>query len=258
MLDVIPRLPAFHLVVPSLPGYGFSDAPSAPGWSNARMADACAELMRRLGYERFAVQGGDWGAGLATWLARRHPDRIAGLHLNYIPGSFAPHVAGDLAPDEAAFLRDRDAWGDAHGGYGHIQRTRPLTLGYALSDSAAGLGLWIWEKFREWADPAGPIDRDRILTNITIYWATNTITSSMRLYLESAATPLAFAAGERLRVPCAIARCPYEAPFPPRRWIERVYDVRRWQDLPRGGHFAAMEVPDLLAADITDFFGGLR
>jgi pimeloyl-ACP methyl ester carboxylesterase len=158
-----------------------------------------------------------------------------------------------VTPEEERFLHERDAWGDAHYGYGHVQRTRPLTLGYALSDSAAGMGVWIWEKFREWEDPSGPIDRDRILTNIMLYWVTNTIAPSMRLYLESARTPLRFAAGERLAVPCAVVRCPFEAPFPPRSWIERVYDVRRWRELPRGGHFAAMEVPELLAADIAGF-----
>jgi pimeloyl-ACP methyl ester carboxylesterase len=256
MLDMLPILArTCHVVVPSLPGYGFSDAPSEAGWSNARMADLFAELMHRLSYDRFAVHGGDWGAGIATWLARSHPHRVAALHLNYIPGSFAPEARGDVTPEEERFLHERDAWTDAHYGYGHIQRTRPLTLGYALSDSAAGMGLWIWEKFREWEDPSGPIDRDRILTNITLYWVTNTIAPSMRLYLESARTPLRFAAGERLAVPCAVVRCPFEAPFPPRSWVERVFDVRRWRELPRGGHFAAMEVPELLAADIAGFLG---
>lgn len=260
MLDVIPLLSQpFHIVVPSLPGYGFSDAPTAAGWSNARMADAMAELMTTLGYDRFLVQGGDWGAGIGTWLARRHQSKVRGLHLNYIPGSFAPDVEpGDRTPEEDAFLASCVEWADASGAYGHVQRTRPLTLGYALSDSPAGLAAWIWEKFREWADPAGLIDRDAILSNITVYWATNTIASSMRLYLEAARTPLRFERGERLAAPCAIFRCPHEAPFPPRSWIERVYDVRRWTDLPRGGHFAAMEVPGMLAADLTAFAADLR
>jgi len=134
-----------------------------------------------------------------------------------------------------------------------VQRTRPLTLGYALADSPAGLAAWIVEKFREWADPASDLPLDELLTNVTLYWVTNTIASSMRLYLESARTPLRFGASERLAVPCAVARFPLEAPFPPRRWVERVYAVRRWTEMPRGGHFAALEAPDLLAADVTAF-----
>ena len=126
MLGLLPLLGEFHVVVPSLPGYGFSDSPTAPGMSNERMADFFAELMTLLGYQRFAVQGGDWGAGIATWLARRHPARLLGMHLNYIPGSYAAHVEGDLAPEEAAFLRARDEWSAEDGAYGHVQRTRPL------------------------------------------------------------------------------------------------------------------------------------
>jgi pimeloyl-ACP methyl ester carboxylesterase len=250
---VIPRLQdAFHLVVPSLPGYGFSDVPMVPGMSNAQMADVFAELMSTLGYERFAVQGGDWGAGIATWIARRHPARVIGLHLNYIPGSYSPH-ADDTTPDEREFLRSRDQWSADSGAYGHVQRTRPLTLSYGLSDSPVGLAAWIDEKFVEWADPASGVSTREILTNVMIYWITNTIASSVRLYLESSRTPLAFAAGERLSVPVAIAHFPLEAPFPPRSWIERVYDVRRWTEMPRGGHFAALEQPELLAEDIRAF-----
>ncbi len=257
LLGLLPSLADFHLVVPSLPGYGFSAVPTAPGMSNQKMADLLVALMAELGYERFAAQGGDWGAGIATWMARRHPARLLGIHLNYIPGSYAPHVEGDLAPEEAAFLDDRDRWSAASGAYGHLQRTRPLTLAYALTDSPIGLAAWIVEKFREWADPASELPIDDLLANVTIYWVTRTIGSSMRLYLESAATPLAFAPGERLAVPAAIARFPFEAPFPPRAWVERVYDVRRWTEMPRGGHFAALETPDLLAADVAAFLGGL-
>jgi pimeloyl-ACP methyl ester carboxylesterase len=258
MLAMVPLLTdAFHVVVPSLPGYGFSDAPASAGMSNERVAALLAELMTGLGYDRFAVQGGDWGAGIATWLAVRFPTRVAGIHLNYIPGSYAPFVDGPVSDEEAGFLRQREQWIDQDGAYGHVQRTRPLTLGYALSDSPIGLAAWIAEKFREWADPGSAIPLDVILTNVTIYWATNTITSSMRLYLESARTPLRFGRGERVRVPCGIARFPYEAPFPPRAWIERAYDVVHWTDMPSGGHFAALEAPDRLAADVTEFVRGL-
>ncbi len=259
MLGVIPLLhDSFHVVVPSLPGYGFSDPPTAPGMSNERMADLFAELMSMLGYERFAIQGGDWGAGIATWMARKHPARLLGMHLNYVPGSFAPHVDGDLTPEEEAFLRERDAWSAEFGAYGHLQKTRPLTLAYALADSPAGLAAWIVEKFDEWADPASDLPLDDLLANVTLFWVTNTIGSSMRLYLESSRTPLRFGPGERLAVPCAVARFPLEAPFPPRRWVERVYDVRRWTEMPRGGHFAALEAPDLLAADVAEFLHSER
>jgi len=162
-------------------------------------------------------------------------------------------VSDDHTDEERTFLEGRDRWLAESGGYGHIQRTRPLTLAYGLTDSPAGVAAWIAEKFREWADPASDISIDTILTNITIYWATNTIASSVRLYLESARTPLRFAAGERIDVPCAIARFPLEAPFPPRSWIERVYRVERWTDMPRGGHFAALEAPELLAEDVIAF-----
>jgi pimeloyl-ACP methyl ester carboxylesterase len=259
MLSILPMLTeSFHVVVPSLPGYGFSDAPSSAGMSNERIAALLAELMTALGYDRFAVQGGDWGAGIATWLAVRFPSRVLALHLNYIPGSYAPFVKGEPSAEEVSFLRQRAQWSDEQGAYGHLQRTRPLTLSYALSDSPAGLAAWIAEKFREWADPRSAVPLRLILTNVTIYWATNTIASSMRLYLESARTPLRFERGDRVRVPCGIARFPYEAPFPPRTWIERVYDVVHWADMPLGGHFAALEAPDLLAADVIEFVSGVQ
>lgn len=258
MLGVIPLLrPHFSVVVPSLPGYGFSDPPTAAGMSNERMAGLFAELMTALGYDGFFVQGGDWGAGIATWLARKYPERLIGMHLNYIPGSFSPQAAGDLREEEAAFLREREDWGARSGAYGHVQRTRPLTLAYALADSPAGLAAWIAEKFREWSDPSSEIPIDDVLTNITVYWMTNTIGSSVRLYLESAKTPLMFPAGERLHVPCGVAHFPFEAPFPPRSWAERVYNVCHWTEMPRGGHFAALETPELVAKDVTAFASGL-
>jgi len=259
MLGVVPLLRrSFHVVVPSLPGYGFSDPPASEGMSNERIAELFAELMPALGYERFFVQGGDWGAGIGTWLARRFPERVLGLHLNYIPGSYAPAVDGDVTSEEKRFFDERDRWVAESGAYGAVQRTRPLTLAYGLSDSPVGLAAWIAEMFREWADPASDIGVDALLTNITIYWATNTIASSVRLYLESTRTPLRFERGERLAVPCAVARFPLEAPFPPRAWIERVYDVRRWTEMPRGGHFAAMEAPELLADDVRAFADDAR
>ena len=259
MLSVAPLLTeSFHLVIPSLPGYGFSDPPTSGGMSNARIAELLAEHMSALGYDRFAVQGGDWGAGIATWLAVKYPSRVIGIHLNYIPGSYEPCVDGDLSAEEAAFLSERARWIEDSGAYGHVQRTRPLTLAYGLSDSPIGLLAWIVEKFYEWADPLTPIPLDTILANVLIYWATNTIASSMRLYLESAHMPLRFARGEHIAVPCGIARFPREAPFPPRMWIERAYNVVHWTNMPRGGHFAALEAPELFAADVKEFFGDRR
>jgi pimeloyl-ACP methyl ester carboxylesterase len=253
-LRVIPLLTDdFDVIVPSLPGYGFSDPPLLAGTSNRHIAGQICDLMTLLGYDRFAVQGGDWGAGIATWIARDHPERLTAMHLNYIPGSYAPH-ADDITGDEQKYLRDTDQWIAESYAYGHVQKTRPLTLGYALADSPAGLGLWIWEKFREWADPRSNLALDDILANITIYWATNTITSSMRLYLESANTPLRFANGERLTTPCGVAHFPLEEPFPPRSWIERVYDVRHWSEFEAGGHFAAMEQPEAFAGDLKAAF----
>jgi pimeloyl-ACP methyl ester carboxylesterase len=258
MLGVLPLLArSFDVVVPSLPGHGFSAPATAAGMSNARMAEILAQLMTALGYERFGAQGGDWGAGIATWLAVKFPARLLGIHLNYIPGSYAPALEPPPSAAEQDFLADRAAWAEASGAYGHVQRTRPLTLAYGLSDSPAGQAAWILEKFREWAGPASRLPLDTLLTNVTIYWVTNSIASSVRLYLESAQTPLRFAAGERLAVPCGIARFPHEAPFPPRSWVERVYAVRRWTEMPRGGHFAALEEPELLAADVTAFFEGV-
>jgi len=252
MRHVIPLLrDDFHLVVPSLPGYGFSPLPAAGGFSNARIAEVMLELMASLGYERFAIQGGDWGAGVGTWMAIKAPARVLGLHLNYIPGSYHPEGAIDVSEEEQAFFRARDAWSAEYYAYGHVQKTRPLTLGYALSDSPAGLAAWIYEKFVEWSDPETRPSLDDILTNIAIYWFTNTIASSMRLYLEAASTPLRIL--ERIEVPTAILRCRHEAPFPPRSWIERGYRVTRWTDVPRGGHFAAMEVPEVFAGDVREF-----
>lgn len=254
-LGVIDRLrDRYDLVVPSLPGFGFSAAPTLAGMSNRAMADVMAALMTELGYERFGVHGGDVGAGVATWIARLHPHRTVGLHLNYLPGSYVPPSGPELTPEETEFLRMRSTWFDVHGAYGHLQSTRPLTLSYGLSDSPVGLVTWIAEKFRDWADPASRILPDDVLTNVTIYWVTNSIASSMRVYLESSATPLSFGSGERISTPTAVARFPFEISSPPRSWVERVYNVKRWTDMPRGGHFAALEAPDLLAGDIAAFF----
>jgi pimeloyl-ACP methyl ester carboxylesterase len=255
---------AFDVVVPSLPGFGFSGRPSARGMNTFRIADLWSRLMEGLGYGRFGTQGGDFGASVSTCLALDHSARLTGIHLNYVPGSYAPDVSSGppLTAAEETFLAEQERWIEEEGGYWHEQRTFPQTLAYALNDSPAGLAAWIVEKFRSWGDCRGDwrtrFTAEELLTNVTIYWITETIGSSMRLYREIARRPLRFADGRRVRTPTGIARFAKEAPFPPRSWVERGYDVVRWTEFGRGGHFAAMEEPELLAEDVRAFFRPLR
>ena len=275
MLKIIPLLtdPAAHgfdatdsfdVVVPSLPGFGFSDRPLNEGINAFRVAEIWVELMQALGYDRFAAQGGDIGAGVSTALGLRHSEHLTGIHLNYIPGSYRPYITADtvLTPSEQAFVGYAAEWYDRNGAYAHLQATRPQTPAYALNDSPAGLAAWIFEKFREWSDCGGDLysrfSIDELLTNVTLYWMTETISSSFRMYYEGRRAPLRFAEGEFLRSPCAIACFPKEICTPPRSWVERGYNVQRWTEMPRGGHFAAAEEPELLAADLRAFFRTLR
>ncbi len=257
---------AFDVVVPSLPGYGFSDRPTAPGMTPVAMAKIFAALMARLGYARYGVQGGDWGATMSTWIAKFNPERVTGIHLNWIPGALQPAIGGDapsLSEAETAFCT-RMAAQAAYGVSTHtgIHASRPQTLGYGLNDSPAGLAAWLIDKFRMIADCGGDIESviplDRLLTNVSVYWFTETITSAIRLYKEATSTPLKFAAGERIAPPLGFAAFPGEVAMPPREWVARVYDIRRWTEMPRGGHFAAMEQPQVLAEDIRAFFRPLR
>jgi pimeloyl-ACP methyl ester carboxylesterase len=256
---------AFDVIAPSLPGYGFSDRPSGRGVTSYRIAELWRQLMTELGYERFGAQGGDWGASVATWLGLTAPERVVAIHLNYIPGSYTPYLgagARELSQVERAFIEERDRWRDSEGAYGHIQRTKPQTVAVGLNDSPAGLAAWIVEKFRTWSDCGGEVERrfskDELLANVTLYWVTQTIGSSIRLYLESGQTPVRFGPEERVRVPCGIARFPVEIPMPPREFVERHYNVVRWTEMPSGGHFAAAEEPKLLADDIREFFQPMR
>ncbi len=275
LLHLLPRLTdparfgadpadAFDVVAPSLPGYGFSDIPATPGMHPVHVAELWLDLMQALGYRRFGAQGGDWGATVATRLALLAPDRVAGIHLNYLPGSYRPPPEGAVpSEDERRFLATCDSWYDEEGAYAHLQRTRPDTAAFALTDSPAGLAAWIVEKLRAWSDCGGDLERriprDEVLANVTLYWLTGTIGSSMRLYYEARHRPLHLAAGERVRVPTGFALFPGETPAnPPRSWVERGYDLARWEEMPRGGHFAAWEEPDLLAAELRDFFRPLR
>ncbi|GAB6851864.1 epoxide hydrolase family protein [Paraburkholderia kururiensis] len=256
---------AFHVVVPSLPGFGFSAAPAGPGVSAHHVAGLWLRLMNGLGFDRFATQGGDIGAGVSMWLARRFPEQIIGAHLNYIPGSFRPSLTGNVPPvsaDEQAFLDKVAAWSAAEGAYAAVQSTKPQTLSYAMTDSPVGLAAWIVEKFRSWSDCDGDVERvftmDQLLTDISLYWFGHMLDASFRIYRENRLRPLAFGPNERVATPLGVALFPRELPTPPRSWVERVFDVQRWTPMPRGGHFAALEQPELLVEDVRAFFRPLR
>jgi pimeloyl-ACP methyl ester carboxylesterase len=250
---------SFDLIIPSIPGFGFSQKLNTPGCNLWFVARLWSKLIQELGYEKVLVQGGDFGAGIGTALAFRHSENVLGLHLNYIPGSYFPFIpeTDSLTEVEIQFLKDADAWYNAEGAYAHQHRTKPLTLAYALNDSPVGLCAWITEKFQSWSDCNGDIEsiftKDELLANIGLYWFTETIHSSMRLYNENSKQPLHFSSNDFIHVPVGIARFPKEEPFPPRRFIERGYNIKHWTDMPVGGHFAAMEQPDLLANDIVHF-----
>lgn len=265
MIKLIPLLTtnpefSFDLVIPSLLGFGFSERIHKPGCNLWLMADLWNSLMGELGYDRYGAQGGDFGAGVSTALALKFPQRLTGLHLNYIPGSYQPYIPENesLTPEEIQVQKSAEDWFQREGGYAHQQRTKPLSLAYGLNDSPVGLCAWILEKFGGWADCAGDPEnvftRDELLANVTLYWITETIHSSIRLYNENSKVPLRFGKEDFVKVPVGIARFPLEDPFPSRNYIERGYNVQHWSEMPAGGHFAAMEKPELLAQDIISFF----
>ncbi|MES3000988.1 MAG: epoxide hydrolase family protein [Pseudomonadota bacterium] len=256
---------AFDVVVPSLPGFAFSPAPESPGTGPFEVATLWAGLMQQLGYPRYGVQGGDWGASVSTWLAFLQPSCVAGIHLNFIPGSFRPPLGEGAAPlseEEAAFLERAAQWAEQEGAYAMIQGTKPQTLATALNDSPAGLAAWIAEKFHAWSDTsahgARAISMDALLTNISLYWFTECAASSFRMYVENRRRPVHFLPGQRVLPPLGVAHFPAEIPLPPRSWVERVFTVNRWTRMPGGGHFAAMERPAELAGEIRAFFRPLR
>ena len=261
-LDAIERLrDEFHLVVPSLPGYGFSGPTQTRGWNPTRIAGAFATLMDRLGYGRYGAQGGDWGAQIATRIGEIDAGHCAAIHLN-MPIARRPDDAPPLTDTEQVDLAAMHSFQREEAGYAFEQGTKPQTLAVGLNDSPAGLLAWIVEKFRTWSDcdgdPETTFTRDQLLTNVMVYWVTRTIASSARLYREAR---LAGHAGEtpgRVDIPTGVARYPKEILRYPRSWVERSYNVTHWADMPRGGHFAAMEQPDLFAADVGTFFRTLR
>jgi pimeloyl-ACP methyl ester carboxylesterase len=265
MMKIIPFLTnnsefTFDLIIPSMIGYGFSERINKHGCNVRFMADLWFKLMKELEYEKFGAQGGDFGAGVSTVLGLNYPDNLIGLHLNYIPGSYKPYLAEreSLTPEEIQFEKDEEEWFQKEGAYAAQHGTKPLTLAYGLNDSPVGLCAWIIEKFHGWADCKENIEniftKDELLANVTLYWVTETIHSSIRLYNENRKVPLHFTKNDFVKVPVGIARFPLEEPFPPRKYIERGYNIQQWTEMPEGGHFAAMEQPELLAKDIITFF----
>jgi pimeloyl-ACP methyl ester carboxylesterase len=271
-LDVIPRLTdpethggraadAFHVIAPSLPGYGFSEPPRTRGWDPWRIARAFIELMDRLGHPRYGAQGGDWGAQIATRIGALDPEHCAALHTN-MPLADAPKEAVPLSDQDKADLAAMQQFAREESGYAQEQGTKPQTLGVALNDSPAGLLAWIVEKLRTWSDcggdPENVFTRDQMITNVMLYWVTQTITSSTRLYWELQHSGSGQKAPEYVAVPTGIARYPKEVIRFPRAWVERRYNVTHWVDMPRGGHFAAMEQPELFVEDLRSFFATVR
>ena len=259
--------PAFDVIIPSLPGYGFSERPAQAGVNYRCVAGLWHRLMRGLGYERYGTQGGDFGAGVATFMALTDPEPVIGVHLSNL--EIAPYTgpgARPLSAAETAYRERNAAFWQEECGYKAIQSTKPQTLGYGLNDSPAGLTAWILEKWRSWADSSGNLDqrfsRDFLLTTVTLYWVTQTITSSMRDYFDNDNRRFRVTLGpqEFVKVPTGIAvfaNSFVDEGTPPREWAERLYNVRRWTPMPSGGHFAPAEEPELLARDIAAFFGGL-
>ncbi|SUZ65869.1 uncharacterized protein METZ01_LOCUS18723 [marine metagenome] len=258
---------AFHVITPSLPGFGFSSAPTQPGYSPEKIAHILAALMEKIGYQRYAIAGGDWGAIINRYLAFNYPDRLIGLHSNMMlagPPTDREQRA-DVTQAEETARAARGAYMQNERAYQQIQGSKPQTLGYGLNDSPAGLAAWIVEKFHGWTDmpqgATGYLDnhftKDELLTNIAIYWFTGTITSSTRIYYENSKTPIETPLGY-INVPTGAAIFPAEIFVTPRAWAESAYDLRHWSVMTEGGHFAALEKPDLYLNDLQIFFRLLR
>jgi len=256
---------AFHVICPSIPGYGFSEAPKKSGFGCKQVAVTFAKLMARLGYTQYGAQGEDWGSYISTWLAAIDATHVNALHLNATVGNPLEETPTDttegLSPKAKRKMEKQKRMAEMEGGYVAIQSTKPQSLGYALNDSPAGLAAWIIEKFHRWSDCGGNVEtkftKDELLTNIMIYWVTQTIASSMRLYYEARASGWKLLPEEKITVPTGFALSPIE-PQLPRKWVEESFNVTRWTVMPSGGHFAALEEPGLLVEDIREFFRDLR
>jgi len=249
---------AFHVIAPSIPGFGFSGPTHETGWNTVRVARAWVELVRRLGYERYGAQGGDTGALVSPELGRIDPEHLVGIHVNNLL-TFPSGQLDDLSDADQGRLKLMQRWQNEMAGYASIQSTRPQTLAYALTDSPVGQLAWIVEKFKEWTDPAAvlpedAVDRDRLLTDVSIYWLTATAGSSARLYYEGARSW--GQANEPSAVPTGVAVFPMDITI--RSIAESQHNIVHWTEFDRGGHFAAMEAPGLLVADVREFFRPLR
>ncbi len=268
MLDLIPLLTdhtefSFDLVIPSIIGFGFSSKHTSPGCDNAYVAELWHKLMLTLGYKKYGAQGGDIGSGISTRLAMKYPNHLIGLHLNYVSDSFKPFL-NDNTPSNNNVIAYQDAlenWASKEGGYAYIQSTKPITLAYGLNDSPIGLCAWILEKFNSWSDTNGHLEntfsKDHILANITLYWITESIHSSVRIYNENSKNPMEFGPNDFVSTPVAYANFPKEISTPPREYMAKGYNIVQWTNMPKGGHFAAMEAPQLLANDIIKFYQSL-
>jgi microsomal epoxide hydrolase len=260
---LIPLLaPQFHVVAPSLPGYGLSFKPGQRRFGVEDIAQCFAELMQQLGYARFGAQGGDWGGFISTVLGHRYPERVAGIHLNLL-ALRRDATLESPTPEEKAYLKQLKHFLNEDAGYQWIQGTRPQTLAFGLTDSPAGLAAWIAEKFRAWSDCGGVIEnaisRDELLANISLYWFTGAIGSSFWPYYARRHGSWPVPEGQTVGVPMGYAEFPKEILSPPRSLAHKMYtDIRRWTSMPKGGHFAALEQPGLLAEDIRAFFLSLQ
>jgi len=251
----------FHVVCPTLPGYGFSGKPTAAGWKVERIATAWDTLMKRLGYARYGAQGGDWGAAVTTQIGRDASvgdgNGCVAIHTN-MPLAMPTADLGNPTPQEGVALAALGNYQQWEAGYSKQQSTRPQTVGYGLADSPVGQLAWIVEKFWSWSDcdghPENVFTRDELLDNVMMYWATNSAASSARLYWESFG---AFGAAGRVEVPTGVASFPKEILQAPRSWCEAGYNITHWTDMPRGGHFGAFEQPELFVDDVRTFFAGL-
>jgi microsomal epoxide hydrolase len=260
---------AFDVVVPDLPGYGFSGPPHKSG-TIFRVNDLWAQLMTRvLGYPRFGAHGGDWGGTVTEQLARSHADAVVAIHMTDVPFGHTMRPPDDLSPDERHFLKQVSEWVQKEGAYALIQSTRPQSLALGLNDSPAGLAAWLVEKYRAWSDCGGDVEsrftKDELITAVMIYWVTGSIATSFLPYYEYASAGAITWMKEGIKqwtgsskVPAAFAQFPRDISHPPRSWAERFFAVRRWTEMPRGGHFAAMEEPALLAEDLRAWFREFR
>ncbi|UKT64490.1 epoxide hydrolase family protein [Pedobacter mucosus] len=281
-LKVIPLLTtvdnnglSFDVIIPSIPGYGFSDKPIAPGMNKKKIAELFTKLMtKELGYKRFVAHGGDWGGGITEQIALYHAESLIGIHLTDIPFEHGMNEPKDATSAEKKYFETIKKWQITVGAYSMIQSTKPQTLAYGLNDSPVGLAAWMIEKFNSWSDNNGNIEtrftKDELLTNLTIYWATETINSAVRLYYEAMQAmmnvmynPLVKLnsfdkTGDKSKVPAAFAIFPKDIAVPPKDLADRFFNVRQWSEQPKGGHFAAMEEPELLTKDIRKFVATLQ